>query len=109
MSENYFQRFEDIQPREIFPGYISRLIHTPNNTINFLDVEAGGPVPLHQHPHHQCSFLLEGSFEMTVGEETQLLTPGTFAVIPSNVPHGGRAITNCKLLDIFSPVREDYK
>ena len=109
MSEAYFQRFEDIQPKEIFPGYLARLIHTPNNTINFLDVEPGGPVPMHKHSHHQCSFVIEGSFEMTVGEETQILTPGTFAIIPSNIPHGGRALSKCRILDIFSPVREDYR
>ncbi len=46
---------------------------------------------------------------MTVGEETQILDTGKFVVIPGNVPHGGRAVTDCTLLDIFSPGREDFK
>jgi quercetin dioxygenase-like cupin family protein len=53
--------------------------------------------------------VLEGEFELTVNGEPQILTKGLFATIPGNVPHGGRAITNCKLLDIFNPVREDFK
>ena len=51
----------------------------------------------------------EGKFEMTVNGDTQILEPGFFAIIPSNVQHGGTAITDCKLLDIFTPVREDYR
>lgn len=104
-----FQNFSDIAVKEIAPGFFSKLIHTDDNTINFLEVAAGNELPMHQHPHQQCSFVLEGAFEMTVGEETSVLTSNTFAIIPGNAPHGGKAITNCKLIDIFSPVREDYK
>ncbi len=104
-----FNQFSNIPVKEIAPGFFSKLIHTDNNTINFLEVTAGSSIPLHQHPHEQSSFVLEGEFEMTVGEETQILTANTFALIPGNVLHGGRAITNCKLIDIFSPVREDYR
>lgn len=103
-----FQNFSDIPVKEIARGFFSQFVHTENNTINFLEVTAGSNLPLHQHPHQQCSFVLEGEFEMTVGEETKRLTKDTFAVIPGNVPHGGKAITNCKLIDLFSPVREDY-
>ncbi len=104
-----FQNFSDIPVKEIATGFFSKFIHTDNNTINFLEVMAGSELPLHQHPHQQCSFILEGEFEMTVGEETKLLTKDTFALIPGNILHGGKAIINCKLIDIFSPVREDYK
>lgn len=106
---NYFNHFSEIAPREIAPGFLCKLIHTGNQTVNFIEVSVGSNLPLHHHPHEQCSFVLEGEFEMTINGETNLLTPNTFAVIPGNVPHGGRAITNCKLVDVFYPEREDYK
>lgn len=31
------------------------------------------------------------------------------AIIPSNIPHSAKALTACKVTDIFSPVRKDYK
>lgn len=45
---------------------------------------------------------------MTVGE-AKVLEPGVFAIIPSGVMHGGVVITDCKIIDLFSTVREDYR
>ena len=109
MDTNIFRYFSDINTKEIAPGFFSKLIHTDTNTINFIEVKAGCSVPLHQHIHEQCSFAIEGKFEMTVNGDPQVLEPGFFAIIPSNAVHGGIAITDCKLIDIFSPVREDYR
>ena len=109
MDTTIFRHLADIATKEIAPGFFSKLIHTNTNTFNFIEVKAGSSIPLHQHVHEQCSFAIEGKFEMTVNGDPQILEPGFFAIIPSNVQHGGIAITDCKLLDIFSPVREDYR
>ena len=109
MDTSIFRYFTDIPIKEIAPGFFSKLIHTDNNTINFIEVKAGSTVPDHAHIHQQCAFVLEGQFQLTVNGVPQLLNAGLFAVIPSNVRHSGLAITDCKLIDIFSPVREDYR
>lgn len=109
MSTNPFRSFDNIAVKEVAPGFLSKLIHTENNTLNFIEVKAGNSVPLHSHIHEQCSFVLEGEFRMTIEGESKILTPNTFAIIPSNAVHGGTAITDCRMLDVFSPVREDYR
>lgn len=109
MDTTIFHHFSDIATKEVAPGFFSKLIHTETNTINFLDVKAGSSIPLHKHVHQQCSFALEGRFELTVNGQAQVLEPGFFAIIPSDVEHGGTALSDCKLVDIFSPVREDYR
>jgi quercetin dioxygenase-like cupin family protein len=102
-------QLEQIQPREQFKGFHGRFIHTAYMTLAFWDVEEGAAIPLHSHSNEQVMQVLEGSFELTVGEETALYEKDTVIVIPPHVLHGGHAVTACKLLDVFSPVREDYK
>ena len=101
--------FEKIKPTEVIKGYHGKFIHTKTMTMAFWDVEAGATIPVHHHIHEQICQVLEGKFELTVDGEQRIYEPGGVVVIPSNVPHGGVAITNCKLMDMFSPVREDYK
>ena len=109
MDKTYFHSFDAIEPKEIAPGFISRLIHTSSNTINFIQVKAGNVVPLHKHYNEQCAFVIEGEFELTIEDEVQILNKDSFAIIPPDVFHSGKAITDCKLIDIFSPPREDFK
>jgi quercetin dioxygenase-like cupin family protein len=99
---------KDIQPIEIVAGYKAQFIHTATNTYSFVEVVAGAAMPQHEHMHEQVSQVLEGRFEFTIDGVTKVYEPGTVAVIPGHVRHGGVALTDCKLLDVFSPVREDY-
>ena len=72
-------------------------------------LQAGVTVPLHEHPHEQVTYVMEGRFQFTVGAETIVLEPGMVALIPGGVMHGGTTLTACRVLDVFSPVREDYR
>lgn len=98
-----------IQSKEIMPGYHGKMVHSETMTWVFWDVEKDAEVPVHNHVHEQIMHVVEGDFEFTVGGKTDIYSPGDVVVIPSNVPHGGKAITACKLMDVFSPAREEYK
>ncbi|MBT8273725.1 MAG: cupin domain-containing protein [Bacteroidia bacterium] len=102
-------RISDIEPKEIIKGYKGRFVHLERFTHCFWEVEAGAEIPIHSHDHEQTMQVIEGQFELTVDGETRTYEPGMIVVIPSFVEHGGKAITKCKLSDVFCPVREDYK
>ena len=100
--------FHDIVPKEIIKGFHGRFIHMNGFTYAYWEVEAGAEIPTHNHLHEQLMQVIEGEFEFTVDGETKIFTPGMVAKIPSYVPHGGKALTACKLTDIFCPAREEY-
>jgi quercetin dioxygenase-like cupin family protein len=104
-----FIHLDDLPEQEPVDGYHVRFVHSDQMTLAYWTVEAGAAIPTHQHPHEQVATVLEGTFELTVDGETRRMGPDDVAVIPSNVPHGGRAVTACRMIDAFQPVREDYR
>lgn len=104
-----FHNLNNLEKKELLPGIVGNLIHTDTMTIGYFNISKGAVLPAHSHIHEQVTSLLEGEFEMTVAGETQLLLAGSVATIPANVEHSGKALTDCKVIDVFNPVREDYK
>ncbi|NHF58266.1 cupin domain-containing protein [Flavobacteriaceae bacterium TP-CH-4] len=99
----------NLPSKEIMPGYHGKLVHTATMSIAFWEVEEGAVVPEHSHMNEQVMQVLEGEFEFTLDGTTNVYHPGDIVVISSWQKHSGKALTPCKLMDIFSPVREEYK
>ena len=104
-----FLNINTIEPKKIIPGYTARTIHGDRMTLVYWSVKADHAMPEHHHPHEQFANVLEGEFELTVAGETRRLNPGDVVVIPPDTPHSGRAITDCRLLDVFHPTRDDMR
>lgn len=102
-------KLDTIAPREIFPGLRARVIHSDRTSQSWVDIDAGASFPEHHHPHEQVVNVLEGTLELTVAGETYTLRPGDVFVIPPHAPHSGRALSRCRVLDVFAPVREEYR
>jgi quercetin dioxygenase-like cupin family protein len=100
---------KNLAPREVFPGFVGRFIHSDNMTFAYWEIKKGSALLEHSHLHEQVVNMLEGEFEITLNGEANPLTVGMVLPIPSHAKHSGRAITDCKILDVFYPVREDYK
>jgi quercetin dioxygenase-like cupin family protein len=103
------QQIEDILPRELAPGILGRYVHGNSMTLGYVRIEAASILPVHKHEHEQITCMIEGKMEMMIGENKQLLTKGSVYVIPSNTPHSAYALTDCIVIDVFNPVRQDYK
>ena len=95
--------------RTVFPGFHGRFIHSERMTFARWRINAGSLLPEHSHMHEQVVHVYAGELELVVGGVMHRLTPGTVLVIPPDVPHSGRAVTDCEVMDVFAPVREDYR
>jgi quercetin dioxygenase-like cupin family protein len=105
-----FAALASIPARTLFGGTIrGHYAHLDAMTIGEVHLDEGAIVPMHDHPHEQFTYVMEGRFEFTIGTETRILEPGVAALIPGGVTHGGRTLTACRVVDIFAPVREDYR
>lgn len=62
----------------------------------------------HTHPHAQLAYVESGKFEFTIGDETTMLKKGDCAYVPPGIEHGAVCRESGVLLDMFSPVREDF-
>ena len=104
-----FVELNQSQAREIFPGFKAHLVHSANMTFAHWTIKAGATLPAHAHVHEQVVNMIEGMFELTIAGETRKLGQGSVAIIPSNALHSGKAITDCRIIDAFYPIREDYR
>jgi quercetin dioxygenase-like cupin family protein len=70
--------------------------------------DKGGVGTLHQHPHTQITHVESGVFEVEIGEEKKVLKAGDAFYIPPNIMHGAVCLEAGVLIDVFSPMREDF-
>jgi quercetin dioxygenase-like cupin family protein len=95
---------------DIAPQVKRKIVHLANVMIMHLEMPSGIDVPQHHHPHEQIGIIVKGQVEIVIGSTTQVIGAGEGYVIPSNIPHSSLTIGEepCVLLDIFSPIREDF-
>lgn len=96
--------------KQIVPGVSIQTFWGDRIHLSVVTIEPGGAVPRHSHHHEQAGTVLEGEMTLGIGGEERIVRPGDYYVIPSGVEHWVvKTEKRVVALDIFSPVREDYK
>ena len=106
-----YTRHPDAREVEMLPGVFRRtMTETPNMMLCEITLRAGAGVPVHQHPHDQIGYVVQGKIRMQMGEEEVVFAAGDAYAIPGGVPHSGYPVDgDCVVVDIFHPVREEYR
>lgn len=94
---------------DIWPGISGTVYHSEQATFGYFNLESGTDLPEHQHPHEQWTHLIEGTLEFNLAGEKREMKPGMAVFIPSNTLHAAKAITSCRVIDCFLPIREDFR
>jgi quercetin dioxygenase-like cupin family protein len=71
-------------------------------------LEPSSKMPEHRHPQEQIVHILEGRMRLIVDGTPHELVTGDSFYLASNVPHGVETIEETRVLDTFSPPREEY-
>ena len=96
--------------RELGPGLTTRIFTGEQAMLSVVSIEPDAEGTLHHHPEEQWGVMLEGSGVRTQDGEEINVKAGDFWRTPGNVPHTLKAGPDgAKVLDVFSPPREQYR
>jgi quercetin dioxygenase-like cupin family protein len=93
---------------ERLPGWYGRFFHSPNMTFAHYDFKRGSSIHEHFHTQEEVYEVIEGQLEMTIDGAVQILRPGLVAIVPSNVPHSVKALTDGRAIIVDHPLRRDF-
>jgi len=85
-----------------------QMLHTESMTLARVTLRQGAVVPMHEHENEQIATVLEGRVRFVVDGEERVVEAGTTVPLAANVPHEVEALVDSVVLDVFSPVREDW-
>ena len=106
----YFPTAEECGRHTIFPGVTIRTCAAERMMLSLVNLEPHSVVEEHSHPHEQVGMVLRGRVTFFIGGEEKTLRPGDMFRIPGGVPHRVVVLDQpARVLDIFNPVREDYR
>lgn len=102
--------FDSDCPVEDLGNGVSRKILAHNGKMMQVKVmfEDNAEGYMHNHPHEQLTYVLEGEFKFTIGEETKIVKAGDTLYKEPNIMHGCICLKKGALLDTFTPIREDF-
>ena len=99
-QDGYFAPLDKIEQKT--------LVHGENTLMVEFKMKKGAIVPLHCHPHEQTGYLISGHIKFLMNSKEVDCQPGDSWCLPGNQEHGAEALEDSVIVEVFSPVREDY-
>jgi quercetin dioxygenase-like cupin family protein len=87
---------------------LKTLVYGDRTSLCEFRLRKGASVPSHAHPHEQTGYLVSGRIALRVGRESFEAGPGDSWCIEGDVEHAAEVLENAVIIEVFSPVREDY-
>tara|TARA_R110001583_G_scaffold26571_2_gene95705 strand:- start:5860 stop:6192 length:333 start_codon:yes stop_codon:yes gene_type:complete len=91
-------------------GGLRRKVTAYNDNLMVVEVhfETGTHAAVHSHPHEQITYVISGEFEFIIDGKKQILKAGDAAYKQGHLPHGATCLQKGMLIDVFTPLREDF-
>ena len=92
---------------ERLPGWYGRYFHSASMTFAHYDFRRGSSIHEHFHPQEEVYEVIEGELELTIDGVKQVARPGMVGIVPSNVRHSVKALTDGRAIIVDYPLRRD--
>jgi unsaturated pyranuronate lyase len=93
---------------ERLPGWLGRYFHSPSMTFAHYDFARGASIHEHYHPQEEVWQIIEGEVEMTIDGVTQVAGKGMAGIVPGNVRHSVKALTDGRAIIVDFPIRPEF-
>jgi quercetin dioxygenase-like cupin family protein len=99
-DEGYKEALEGIR--------LKTLVYGEKTLMSEFRLNKGKTLPMHSHPHEQAGYVVSGRINLIVEGEKHEAGPGDGWCILGGVEHGAETLEDSLIVEVFSPVREDY-
>ena len=93
---------------ERLPGWRGRYFHSQNMTFAHYDFARGSSIHEHSHPEEEVYEVIEGELEVTIDGVAQIARAGIVAIVPANVRHSVKAVSDGRAIIVDYPARHDF-
>jgi len=101
---------KDVQPINPLSGIYRKTLSYNNDVmLCHFTLEKDAEIPLHDHEAHQIGYLIKGKIKFFTETREFVAKEGDSYVFESNEKHGAKIIEQAKVIEVFSPTREEYK
>lgn len=98
----------DLDVIERLPGWHGRYFHSASMTFAHYDFTRGASIHEHLHPEEEVYEVLEGELELTIDGVAKTVRPGLVGIVPGNVRHSVKALTDGRAIIVDYPRRPDF-
>ena len=98
----------NLKVTERLPGWHGRYFHSASMTFAHYDFERGSSIHEHFHPQEEVYEVIEGELEVTIGGVTEIARAGKIAIVPANVRHSVKALSDGRVIIVDHPARPEF-
>ena len=104
-----FRKKDTADSRQLVEGIeLSTLVYGEKTLMGRFKIDKGSVLPAHSHPHEQTGFMISGKLRFDVDGEVKDVETGDSWCFPGGVEHSAEALEDSIIIEVFSPVREDF-
>lgn len=104
-----FRKKDTAKSRQLMEGVdLTTLVHGDKTLMAQIKLAKGSQVPTHSHPHEQTGMMISGKLRFVADGKTMDVETGDSWCLPGGVEHSAEALEDTVVIEVFSPVREDY-